>query len=124
MLAPVEHADVGSWVEAYERLWRTPGTDRLGELFTPDVSYGASPWDEPVRGLAALAQFWDAEREGPYEQFGLRYEIVAVDAAIAVVRAEVDYASGDSWLDLWLITFAADGRCASFEEWPIAPPAS
>lgn len=122
MLADVEHADLESWVEGYERLWRTAGTDRLGELFSPDVSYRGWPWEESAHGLAALARFWDAQRDGPDEQFTLRFEVVAVDGPVGVVRAEVDYADGQSWLDLWLVRFDDDGRCTDFEEWPIAPP--
>jgi len=34
----------------------------------------------------------------------------------------VEYAaSGRPWRDLWVLRFAADGRCSSFEEWPFAP---
>jgi hypothetical protein len=46
-------------------------------------------------------------------------EVVAVDGDTAVVRVEVWY--GDpvqqEFRDLWVIRFAADGRCAAFEEW-------
>jgi SnoaL-like domain len=118
----MEHADVLGWVRMYESAWRSPGTDKLGGVFTDDVSYLASPWDEPLEGLAAIAEFWDAERDGPYEEFTLSSEVVAVDGSTAVVRAEVDYVStGERWRDLWILRFADDGRCSHFEEWPIAP---
>lgn len=111
------------WIEDYERLWRTPGTDRLGELFTPDAGYLPSPWAEPRRGLADLADFWESERESADEEFTLACEVVAVDGDTAVVRAAVEYAEPHAgrWLDLWVIRFAADGRCSWFEEWPFAP---
>jgi SnoaL-like domain len=112
---------VERWLADYERLWRTPGTDRLLELFTPDASYSPSPWAESVTG-DALARFWDAERVSPDESFAMSSEIVAIDGNTAVVRVEVDYlTTGDRWRDLWVIDFAADGRCCAFEEWPIAP---
>jgi hypothetical protein len=117
---------VTRWVAAYEGAWRAAGTETLAGIFTADASYRQGPYDEPVTGLPAIARMWDAERDGPGEVFDMTSEIVAIEDDLAVVRAEVRY--GDpvtqEWRDLWIIRFAADGRCASFEEWPIAPGAA
>jgi hypothetical protein len=111
-----------AWIAGYERLWRTAGTDSLGELFTPDVSYRMSPWETPVTGLAELARLWEDERASADEPFEMRSAIVAVDGNTAVVRVEVDYAAtGRQWRDLWIIELTDDGRCRAFEEWPFAP---
>lgn len=114
----VEH-----WVERYERLWRTPGTGALADLFRPDATYLPSPWARPVTGLDGIAQFWDAERDSADEEFRMSADVVAVDGERAVVRVSVDYdrPDGGRWRDLWVMRFAEDGRCASFEEWPFAP---
>ena len=119
----VDRAHVDSWVAGYEGAWRTAGTDTLAGLFTPDVSYSMSPWREPVAGLDALAEAWESEREGPDEPFTLTHEVVAVDGDTAVVRLAVDYGGPEDsrWRDLWVLRFAADGRCAAFEEWPFSP---
>lgn len=119
----VDREAVSRWVEAYERAWRTPGTAPLGELFSPDVSYLPSPWARPVSGLEELAEFWESGRDGPDERFTLSSEVVAVEGTTAVVRVSVDYLGPDTsrWRDLWVLEFAADGRCAAFEEWPFAP---
>jgi ketosteroid isomerase-like protein len=118
----MDREDVQAWVAAYEQVWRTPGTDRLAGLFTEDASYLMSPWEQPVQGLAAISGLWEAERVSADEEFTLSSEVVAVDGDVAVVRAEVEYAaSGTSWRDLWVLRFATDGRCSSFEEWPFAP---
>jgi len=112
-----------NWVARYERAWRSPGTASLLELFTPDISYLPSPWADPHEGLDAVERFWEAERDGPDEEFEMSSEVVAVDGPVAVVRVFVDYgAPGHSrWRDLWVMRFADDGRCSSFEEWPFAP---
>jgi uncharacterized protein (TIGR02246 family) len=114
---------VQRWVVAYERAWRTAGTGPLAELFTPDVSYLPSPWAAPHEGLDAVAAFWEAERTGPDEEFAMSSDVLAVDAPVAVVRVSVDYGAPHHarWRDLWVLTFAADGRCSAFEEWPFAP---
>jgi len=124
-MAVVRRDYVERWVRVYEEVWRTPGTARLAELFSPDVSYSPSPWADPVRGLDELALFWEAERDGADEPFAMSCEVVAVDADTAVVRVAVDYGPepghGPSWRDLWVVRFAAGGRCVAFEEWPFAP---
>ena len=118
----MDRAAVESWAAGYERVWRSEGTAGLVEIFTEDVAYAMSPWRDPVVGLAALAVLWEAERVSADEVFTMTSEVVAVEGDTAVVRAEVAYAaSGTTWRDLWLLRFADDGRCRSFEEWPFAP---
>lgn len=116
--------DVEQWVAEYEHVWRTPGTDLLAGLFTHDATYLVSPWAEPLRGLEAIAVFWEAERVSADEEFAMTTEVVALDGSVAVVRAQVDYATGNRWRDLWVLRFADDGRCEAFEEWPFAPDQS
>lgn len=120
----MDRAAVEQWVADYERLWRTPGTDGLAELFLPDASYRPSPWAQPIEGLGAIARFWDAERDTAAEDFTMSSDVVAVERRTAVVRVSVRYGAppGSSrWRDLWVIRFARDGRCSAFEEWPFAP---
>jgi hypothetical protein len=119
----VTRDQVSRWVAAYEHAWREAGTGTLGQIFTEDATYRQGPYEEPVVGLPAIGRMWEAEREGPGEVFRMTSSIVAVEDATAVVRVEVRY--GDpvtqEWRDLWVIRFADDLRCASFEEWPFAP---
>jgi ketosteroid isomerase-like protein len=112
-----------AWVADYERAWRRAGTDSLDGLFTPDATYSQGPYEETVTGLPAIARMWETEREGPDEVFSMTSDIVAVEADTAVVRAEVKYGSPirQEYRDLWIIRFASDGRCQSFEEWPFWP---
>jgi uncharacterized protein (TIGR02246 family) len=119
----MDRHDVRRWVDAYERAWRSAGTSGLAGLFTQDATYRASPWAQPVEGLEAISEFWDAEREGPDEDFTMVSEVVAVDGDTAVVAAQVEYGGPDtsSWRDLWVLRFGVDGRCRAFEEWPFAP---
>jgi hypothetical protein len=119
----VDRHDVERWVEGYERVWRTAGTDGLAELFAADASYLVSPWARPVEGLAAITELWEAERDGPDEDFTMGSDVVAVDGDTAVVRVAVDYGEPvvSRWRDLWVLRFDADGRCTAFEEWPFVP---
>jgi hypothetical protein len=121
-LSPVtDRKAVVTWIELYERAWRTVGTEGLAELFTEGASYRMSPYEEPARGLEAIGELWERERVGPDEEFELRSAVIAVDGDTAVARIEVDYATGAEYRDLWIIRFGADGRCREFEEWPFWP---
>jgi ketosteroid isomerase-like protein len=123
-----DRANVETWIENYERAWRTAGTASLGELFTEDATYRMSPYEEPAVGLEKIGELWQRERTGADEEFAITHEVIAVDRDTAVARIEVEYATGAEYRDLWIVRFAADGRCREFEEWPfwpgqpIAPP--
>jgi ketosteroid isomerase-like protein len=118
-----DRAAVSRWLAEYEAAWRAPGTERLASIFTDDVTYRQSPYEDPVIGLDQVRRMWDEERTGPEEVFALTTEILAVDGPTAVVRAEVRY--GDpvqqEFRDLWIMRLGADGRCHWFEEWPFCP---
>ncbi len=119
----VNRTAVAKWVTAYERVWRTEGTDGLAEIFSSDVSYVPSPWAAAVEGLDELGRYWEANRDGHDEDFRLSFDVVAVEAPTAVVRVFVDYFGRDSerWRDLWVLRFTDNGQCDRFEEWPFAP---
>jgi uncharacterized protein (TIGR02246 family) len=124
----MERAQVAQWVDAYERAWRTAGTDGLCELFTNDATYQTTPFADRQRGLAAIAELWEAERAGPGEAFTLESEIVAVEGDTGVVRCEVAYGAPHNriYRDIWIVRLDETGRCFHFEEWPFWPgqPAS
>jgi ketosteroid isomerase-like protein len=118
-----DNPHVRDWIAGYERAWRTPGTKPLAELFTEDATYLPSPYAAPISGLAAIAEMWEAERAGPDERFKMSSEVLAVDGEVAVARIEVRYEDPEphEYRDLWVMQFAEDGRCRSFEEWPFWP---
>jgi ketosteroid isomerase-like protein len=119
----MDREQVNDWVARYERAWRAAGTEALAGLFTGDAAYQQAPYLAPVTGLPAIARMWEAERDGPAEVFRMTGDIVAVDGDVAVIRVEVRYGVPvtQEYRDLWLVRFAADGRCAAFEEWPFWP---
>jgi uncharacterized protein (TIGR02246 family) len=119
----VERRELEAWIDAYERAWRTPGTEAVADLFTPDASYSTAPFEEPHRGLDAIRALWEREREGPGEAFTLTREVVAADGDIGVARVEVRYAGPPArvYRDLWIVRLDDSRRCSSFEEWPFWP---
>jgi hypothetical protein len=119
----MDREHVMGWIAAYERAWRTPGTEALATIFTAEATYRQGPYREPVIGLPAIARMWEDERAGPDEVFRMTSDVVAIEGDTAVVRVEVRYGNpvGQEYRDLWIVRFAEDGRCSSFEEWPFWP---
>lgn len=118
----MDRAGVERWISGYERAWRSPGTELLGELFTPHATYLTAPFERPIEGLERIAEMWESSREGPDEAFEMDSEIVAVEGTAAVARVEVRYAPPRvTYRDLWVIRFDPEGRCERFEEWPFWP---
>ena len=82
----MDRVTLRTWVEAYERAWRTEATDALNALFAADATYRTAPFEEPFRGPAAISAMWEEERSGPDEAFALESEVVAVEGDTGVVR--------------------------------------
>ena len=129
----MDRTQLTDWIGAYERAWRTPGTDVLAELFTEDASYSTAPYENPHRGLEAIAEMWDEERFGPDEAFEMTSEVLAVEGDTGVVRVTVEYEEATQkerrlhrqrkeYLDLWVVRLDDSGLCSHFEEWPFWPP--
>ena len=111
------------WIAAYERAWRTPGTECSRQSCAEQASYLQGPYQKAIIGLPVIARMWEAERDGPGEVFHMTSEVVAVEGDTAVARVEVRYGdpADQEYRDLWIMRFAEDGRCNSFEEWPFWP---
>lgn len=122
----MDRAQLNDWVAEYERLWRTTGTDGLGEIFSESAIYSTAPFQRPHRGLAAIERLWEDERQSADEEFTIEAEIVAVEGDTGVARVDVRYGAPReiSYKDLWIVALDEDGRCTSFEEWPFWPPES
>lgn len=118
----MERRDLERWIDAYERLWRTPGTDGLDDLFAGDATYSPGPYAETVHGFVSIADFWEAERTSHEERFEFSSEIVAVEGSVGVARIDVRYLEpAQDYIDLWIVELDVEGLCTRFEEWPFWP---
>jgi mannose-6-phosphate isomerase-like protein (cupin superfamily) len=112
-----------AWLDSYDRLWRTAGTDQLSSLFADDAQYLMSPVEEPLVGLDAIAAMWEDDRDGPDEVFTMTREVVAITGDTGVARVVVRYGDpvAQEYVDLWVVRFDDSGRAVHFEEWPYWP---
>lgn len=112
--ATLDGMDVMTWVDGYERAWRGNDVAGLGQLFTDDVRYLRSAYDDGLTGIDAVREFWPDD-----SAFTMHAAPVAVEGDTAVVRVDVQYGGDEphEYRDLWILRFAGDGRVRHFEEW-------
>jgi ketosteroid isomerase-like protein len=109
------------WLDAYVEAWRTYDVDAIGDLFSQDVEYRYHPWDEPVRGRAAIVEAWLSDRDEP-ESWSAEYRPWLVSGADAVAVGVSRYLAADretverEYHNVFLCRFDAEGRCREFTE--------
>ena len=94
---------VQAWLDAYVEAWHSYDRAAIAELFSPEATYRYHPYDEPGS--------WEA-----------RYEPLLIDGDRAVATGETRYADGQTFSNLFVLEFDADGRCRSFTEWFMEHP--
>lgn len=107
---------VRRWVEAYLQAWRSRDRDQIEALFTADATYKPQPDSDPATGQAAIADAWLEEPDDPGSW---RSELapMLVHDDTAIITGWTDYTDGERFLNLWIVRFGEDGRCAEFTEW-------
>jgi ketosteroid isomerase-like protein len=131
----VDTPDVDRWLQAYVAAWRSYDRDQIEALFAEDVTYRYHPYDEPLRGRAAVVASWLGEdgaagasiRDQP-GTYDAGYRAVAVDGPVAVAtgssryRAEPGGPIEKTYDNCFVIRFDQDGRCTDFTEWYMKRP--
>ncbi|MBJ7595634.1 MAG: nuclear transport factor 2 family protein [Candidatus Dormibacteraeota bacterium] len=117
-----DSAAVADWVRCYIDVWRSGDHLRVSELFTDDAVYYTDAFRPPRRGLAEIEEYWRIAGDPP-DAFEAHYDPLIVSGDHAVVtgfsryfddsRSRVD----KEYANLFVLTFAADGRCTEYREW-------
>lgn len=117
----MERDDFDRWLAAYGRAWETKDAQAVAGLFAEDAAYYETPFDEPMRGRAAVVDYW-LELPGRQDEIRFEYEVLAVanDTGIAHWRASFVRLSTGARVTLdGILTATFDGanRCTEFREW-------
>ena len=117
----MERTSFESWLKEYGNAWRSRNPKAAADLFTDDGTYQVTPFVEPMRGRAAILEYWSqVARTEENIQFG--YEVLAVTSEVGIARwwaSLVIVPPGlQTKLDgIFLISLDADGHCRSLREW-------
>ena len=122
----LERERVAAWLDEYSRAWQSYDADAIGELFSEDATYRYHPWDEPLRGRAAIVASWVGDQDPPGTYEG-RYQPLAVDGDLAVATGRSRYFAPDGSVEreyhnCFMMRFDGGGRCADFTEWFMRQP--
>lgn len=131
----MSRADVDRWLEAYVAAWRSYDRDEIGALFSDDVIYRFHPYDDPVRGRAAVVEAWlgEGDHQGAPTRdddgtYDATYRAVAVEGDAAVATGASTYVKEPGgpvetiYDNCFVMRFDADGRCSEFTEWFVERP--
>jgi hypothetical protein len=120
----MERADVQRWLDAYVQAWLTYEPEAIGVLFSEDAVCYYHPYDEPVRGRAAIVASWlEPSLRDTAGTYTAHYEPVAVDGMVAVSNGRSRYFEADGTTqktefdNIFLLRFDEEGRCREFREW-------
>jgi ketosteroid isomerase-like protein len=124
----VTRDDVQAWLDRYIAAWASYDADAIGELFTDEAIYRFHPSDDGFVGRDAIVRAWlapsgDASTRDEPGTWDAHYEPFTVDGDRAVAvgwsRYYTDVTQStleNVWDNVYLLEFAADGRCRMFVE--------
>ena len=112
---------VQQWLDDYVAAWRSYDRDAIAALFADDVAYAYHPYDEPIRGAAAVVDSWLGDRDEP-DSWEASYAPTLIAGDEAVATGETRYADGEVFSNLFQLEFGDDGRCTRFVEWFVLHP--
>lgn len=128
-------ADVDRWLEAYVAAWKSYDREAIGALFAEDVEYRYHPYDESIRGRAAVVASWLGESDAPEAStrdepgtYEASYRAVAVEGDVAVAVGTSTYSDQPGgaptrvYHNCYVMRFDDDGRCREFTEWYMQRP--
>jgi uncharacterized protein (TIGR02246 family) len=131
----VTRDDVQAWLDRYIAAWASYDATAIGDLFTDDAVYRFHPSDDGFVGRDAIVHAWlepdgDANPRDEPGTWEAHYEPFTVDGDRAVAvgwsRFYTDPSRStvtDMWDNVYLLEFAAGGRCRRFVESYVLRPA-
>jgi len=110
-----------TWLEKYGRAWEARNAITAADLYTEDGTYQVTPFVEPIRGRAAILEYWQhvAQTEESI-QFGFEILASTPDHGIAHWWATfvIVPQQFNTRLDgIFVVALDDDGKCLSLREW-------
>jgi hypothetical protein len=107
------------WLASYGHAWEAADPQAAGELLTETAAYHETPFEEPMRGRAAVIEYWS---DVPRTQSDIKFEytVLAVAGDLGVAHWRAAFLRNVARVELdGILTAALDGgnRCREFCEW-------
>ena len=112
-----------AWLESYGRAWVARDAKAAAELYTEDGTYQVTPFVEPMRGRAAIFEYWThvAQTEENI-QFGYEVLTPAVMPEQGIARWWASFVIVPQGLKtkldgIFVVTLDDQGKCKQLREW-------
>jgi limonene-1,2-epoxide hydrolase len=110
------------WLDALGHAWEGRDPDAAARLFTENATYQETPFEEPMRGQAAIRAYWEEVPRGQ-DQVKFACEVLAFDGqgeGIAHWRASFARVPSGVRVELdgiLVVQLDESGLCTEFREW-------
>jgi hypothetical protein len=113
--------ELSSWLDAYRQAWEGRDPDAAAMLFTEEGTYQWGPFEEPLRGRAAIRDRW-ASAVAAQAEVTFGHEPLAVGDGRGLARWWVSFAVPVARQRIRLegifqVALDEDGLCYEFREW-------
>ncbi len=110
-----------NWLASYGSAWTSRDPEAATSLYRDDATYQVTPFDEPLRGRAAIYEYW-AGVATTEESIQFDYEILAVTPEQGIARWRASFVRVPPGLKtkldgIFMISLDSAGRCRSLREW-------
>jgi hypothetical protein len=116
----VDQTALEDWLARYGRALETPDPDAAAALFTEDVTYRESPFDEVMEGREAIRRYWQ-EIPDTQRDISFGWEVVGTNPVVVRWRASYVRLQDRRRITLDGVFFLgfdeASGLCRSLREW-------
>ncbi len=110
-----------SWLKAYGSAWEATDPRAAAELFSEEATYQETPFSEPLRGRAAIFDYWShVARSQEQIRFGFDILTVTEDSGIAHWWASFLRIPSRTRVKLdgiFVISLDGENRCKALKEW-------
>lgn len=110
-----------AWLKKYGQAWEAGDAKAAAELYTEESTYQVTPFLQPMRGKAAILEYWSnvAKTE---EQVQFNYEILAVTPEQGITRWWASFVIVPQRLKtkldgIFVIALDEKGKCSRLREW-------
>ena len=116
---------VQDWLDEYGRAWVDGDPDRVVALFSATATYRESPFDDAMRGLHAIREYWQSGAADDQKDVEFASQVWAVtnDTAIAGWQARFTRKASGAQVELdgtFRLVFSGEPgalQCTELQEW-------
>lgn len=117
----VERELLNNWLASYGRAWTGRNPEAAASLYAENATYQVTPFDEPIRGRAAIYEYWVGVAKTE-EKIQFDFEVLAVTSEHGIARWQASFVRVPPGLEtkldgIFLIRLDSSGRCKSLREW-------